>query len=209
MRTLGTAQSFQDADGASYWRARITLPSGRRCWAGPRFPNQEAAQQFADDESRKRALPENASKQPNGAGTVERRGKFWWAQVSLPRAPGERVARRKRVRIPASENLSEEGARAKAAAISDKIRSGELDINDIAAECQPLPTVVARKPVWAVPAMVSQMNSLAILGIPSRDFLTWLVPRCETVTEVGRIRIVTIENALDVLADAAKKPMRL
>jgi integrase len=69
------------------------------------------------------APPKATSKQgkaSNGAGSVERRGKEWWARVSLP------DGRRRRIPIPNSEKMSEAMAREKAAVYSEKCREGEI-----------------------------------------------------------------------------------
>ncbi len=51
-------------------------------------------------------------KAANGGGTVERRGSLWWVQVSLPRAPGAKLQRR-RVPIAGSRELAQaKGAKA-------------------------------------------------------------------------------------------------
>jgi integrase len=59
-------------------------------------------------------------KAANGAGGVERRGKVWWARISLP------AGGRKRVPIPNSEKMSEAMAREKAAYISEQVRLGKI-----------------------------------------------------------------------------------
>ncbi len=46
-----------------------------------------------------------AKKAANGGGSVERRGAVWWVRVSLPRAPGAKL-RRRRVPIAGSESMT-------------------------------------------------------------------------------------------------------
>jgi integrase len=67
---------------------------------------------------------EQRPKAVNGNGTVERRGKEWWARISLP------DGRRKRMPIPNSEKMSEAMAREKAAVYSEQARTGKLIFDD-------------------------------------------------------------------------------
>jgi hypothetical protein len=62
----------------------------------------------------------------NGAGTVERRGALWWVQVSLPKAAGQRKARRKRVPIADSEKMTEGQAKREGAKIAADVRDGKI-----------------------------------------------------------------------------------
>ena len=56
-----------------------------------------------------------------------------------------------------------------------------------------------RAPVPIVPVCVSQITSAAILGVDERRFLELVVPRCERVSRVGRLRLVEVEEALRAL----------
>src|SRR5580658_4209797 len=67
-----------------------------------------------------------SEKARNGAGTVERRGALWWVQVSMPKAPGERRARRPRVPIPDSEKMTELQAQREGAKLAWQVRTGKL-----------------------------------------------------------------------------------
>jgi hypothetical protein len=53
------------------------------------------------------------------------------------------------------------------------------------------------------PATVSQLTSLAILGVDERRFLELLVPRCKRVAHVGRLRLVPLDEAMRALATLA------
>ncbi len=63
--------------------------------------------------------------------------------------------------------------------------------------------LVPRAPTAVAPAMVSQLTSMAILGLDERRFLEQLVPRCRSVAHVGRLRVVEVEEAVRVLRDLA------
>ena len=65
------------------------------------------------------------SKARNGAGTVERRGAQWWVQVSLPRAPGEKL-RRKRIPIADSAKMTEGQAQRAGATLAADVRAGRI-----------------------------------------------------------------------------------
>ncbi len=70
-------------------------------------------------------------KAPNGAGTLERRtGNVAWIQVSLPRATGEKL-RRKRVPIERSEKMTDAQARREGAKIARDVRDGKIVFDDV------------------------------------------------------------------------------
>lgn len=77
-------------------------------------------------------------KAPNGGGSVERRGALWWVQVSLPRAPGEKL-RRKRIPIANSEKMSRAQAVREGRKIAADVRAGRIvfDENPSAAPVAP------------------------------------------------------------------------
>jgi hypothetical protein len=63
--------------------------------------------------------------------------------------------------------------------------------------------VKPRAPVVVRPAHVSQLNCEAILGIDPRRFLELLVPRCAHVSIVGKLRVISVEDADDALRSLA------
>ncbi len=65
-------------------------------------------------------------KAANGAGTVERRGLVYWVQCSLPRAPGETKAKRKRLPVPGSETMTEAQAKREGTKIARDVRAGKI-----------------------------------------------------------------------------------
>jgi hypothetical protein len=71
-----------------------------------------------------------SKKARNGAGSIERRGPLWWVQCSLPKAPGETKARRKRVPIPDSEKMTEGQAKRAGAKIAADVRAGKILFDD-------------------------------------------------------------------------------
>jgi hypothetical protein len=65
--------------------------------------------------------------------------------------------------------------------------------------------------VGVTPATVSQLTSLAALGIDERRFLEQVVPLCRSVAKVGRLRVVPVAEALralEKLAPADEAPTR-
>jgi integrase len=78
------------------------------------------------DETKPPSPAKRTKKAKNGAGSVERRGGVWWVQVSLPKAPGERKARRKRLLIPGSERMTESQACREGARMARDVRACKI-----------------------------------------------------------------------------------
>ena len=49
------------------------------------------------------------------------------------------------------------------------------------------------------PSTVSQLTSIAVLGVDPRRYLELVVPKCTQVSHVGRLRVVPIEDAIRAL----------
>lgn len=60
-------------------------------------------------------------------------------------------------------------------------------------------TLKPHAPVAVAVATLSQLTSLALLGIDPRRFLDIIIPRCPHVAHVGRLRIVPLDDAIEVL----------
>jgi hypothetical protein len=60
-----------------------------------------------------------------------------------------------------------------------------------------------RPPVIVGAAMVSQLNSLPLLGVDPRRFLDLVVPACCQVVPLGRLRIVSLDDAIEALRSLA------
>jgi hypothetical protein len=60
-----------------------------------------------------------------------------------------------------------------------------------------------RAPTAIAPATVSQLSCLPVLGVDERRFLEIVVPKCEHVSRLGRLRVVEVDDALRALRDLA------
>lgn len=70
---------------------------------------------------------------------------------------------------------------------------------------RPVKRALAPKAVVPIaPAAVSQNTAEAVLGITERRYLEWLIPKCNAVTAIGRLRVVLVEEALRVLRAHAR-----
>jgi hypothetical protein len=61
-----------------------------------------------------------------------------------------------------------------------------------------------RAPVVVRPTHVSQLTCEAVLGIDPRRYLEVLVPHCAHVATVGKLRIISLEDAEEALRALSK-----
>jgi hypothetical protein len=125
---------FKDKRGRESWRGRIWLADGSKVRVEiPEYRrySKDSARAHLEYEQEREDTEQvifNARKQPNGAGTVERRGDIWWVRISLPREHGWEPLQRQRVPIPNSGPMSKDEAQQAGAELSRRVSAGEVVI---------------------------------------------------------------------------------
>lgn len=129
--------------GRKFWRGRIWLADGSKVRVDipehRRYSEESARQHLEYEQEREDAEQTifNARKQPNGAGSVERRGEIWWVRISLPKEHEWEPLQRQRIPIPNSGQMSKEEAQQAGAELSRRVHAGEI----VVARPPPLPPV--------------------------------------------------------------------
>ena len=158
-------------------------------------------------------------KTANGGGTVERRGKLWWVQVSLPVPVGSK-AQRKRVPITGSENFTRSEAKRAGAKIAADVRAGRIVFDEKpskggAAPTAPIMTVRQMGEAWTSGRLYKEHGAVEGLsprksgyvdGITLAKHVYGVKTRGETGPAFGDLPVasVTVDDARAVMG--AQRP---